>query len=365
MTFSFVAVFTAGLLTFLSPCLLPVAPILVAGLVAVDDSRWARLRATTWFVVGFATVFVLLGLAVPTVVSTLKPIRPMLVTLAAAALVLFGLKMMRVLGASGPLAWMERSFRMPDLRELRPRGLQGLMLGALFGLTWTPCAGPILGGVLTYVATQQGEVIPGALLLLVYAAGMAVPLLLIAVASEYVTPLLRPLRGQARTLEFVSGLALVMVGVLLLGQIHLRAGSSGEVRAIGRHPGGATFTSGERRRVLFFHSAHCASCRAMEAYLPKLQRDCRSEGLELARINVDRAENAPAIDRFAVRAVPTVSLLGQGGEEIVRLVGYQTEAALREAVQRGTRIACAGAASPSAPDRGAVEASTCAVGKPC
>lgn len=339
----------------------------MAGLVAVDDSsRWARFRATAWFVVGFAAVFVLLGLAVPAVLNAIRSLRPVLLTLAAAMFVLFGLKMMGILGASRGLAWMERSFRLPRLPERGSRGLRGLMLGAFFGLTWTPCAGPILGGVLTYVASGESEVIPGAFLLLAYAAGMAVPLLLVAASSEYVTPLLRLLRVEARTFEFVSGLALVVLGAALLGQVHLRAGSSMKVHATDQHQGAAAFAGGERTRVLFFHSAHCPACHAMEAYIRKLKMDCDTDRLVLVKIDVDRAENAPAVDRFAVRAVPTVSLVDQTGDEIARLVGYRTEAALRDAVQHGTRVAYAGSGSPPASDRGGTaEAPACAVGRSC
>jgi len=216
---SFAAVFTAGLLTVLSPCVLPLAPILVAGLVGADRaSRWARLRATSWFVLGFSVVFVLLGLGVPVIVDAVGPLRPVLLALSAAILVLYGLRMMRVLHAGPRLAWMDRSLAVTPSRTRWPGGLQGLVLGAIFGLTWTPCAGPILGGVLTYVAAGEGAAVPGALMLLAYAAGIAVPLLLVAAASEHVTPLLRALGAHARKLESASGVGLVGLGVLVLGQ---------------------------------------------------------------------------------------------------------------------------------------------------
>lgn len=368
MTVSFAAVFAAGLLTALSPCVLPVAPILVAGLVGTDHAtRWARLRATAWFSLGFAVVFVLLGLGVPMIATAVGPLRPVLLVLAAAALVLYGLKMMRVLRVSRRFSWMDRSVGMTSAQTQRTGGLQGLMLGAIFGLTWTPCAGPILGGVLTYVAAREAAG-PGALMLLIYAVGVATPLLMVAAASEYATPLLRALRTHVRKIEFASGLSLVTVGALILGQTALRAGgpqSTGTaIPGIEQSGASVPLASGGVRQLVFFHSEHCPACRAMEAYLPALERDCGGDRWALVKIDVDRAENATAMERFSVRAVPTVSLLDARGEEVVHLVGYQSEARLRQAVEHGIEVACASVDSAPPWVPGAREP-TCTIGKAC
>jgi cytochrome c-type biogenesis protein len=182
---SFLAVFAAGVFTVLSPCVLPVAPILVSGLVTADHvSRWSRLRATLLFALGFAVVFVLLGLGVSALTNVAQPLRPVFLTVAAMTLALYGLKMTNVLNARRRLAWMDRSL---GVLTVRPSGnLPAVAFGVMFGLTWTPCAGPVLGGVLTYVARREQGTGVGALMLLTYAAGVATPLLLIAVASEYV-----------------------------------------------------------------------------------------------------------------------------------------------------------------------------------
>ena len=101
----------------------------------------------------------------------------------------------------------------------------------------------------------------------------------------------------------------------------------------------------------------------MDAYLPALETACRSDRWALVKIDVDRAENAPAVERFGVRAVPTLSLLDERGAEVLHLVGYQGEVELREALERRGRIQCASLDVPG-PSDGFAEP-VCAVYEMC
>jgi thioredoxin-like negative regulator of GroEL len=97
--------------------------------------------------------------------------------------------------------------------------------------------------------------------------------------------------------------------------------------------------------------------------LPALERACGSDRWTLTRVDVDRSENAEEVERFHVRAVPTTSLVDEHGHETLRLVGYQTEARLRDALEREVQIACAEPRSPSAAP--VEQAPTCEVGGTC
>ena len=359
MTVSILSAYAAGLFTAFSPCILPLTPILVGGLAVGDDvSRWSRLRATLWFVLGFAAVFVLLGLGVLALANVVRPLRPLLLSAAAAILLLYGLKMMHVVGGRH-LAWMDRTL---GARPPRPgRGHRhALALGVIFGLTWTPCAGPILGGVLTYVATQHGVAALGSLMLLAYAAGVATPLMLVAAVSEYVTVPLRRLGRHLRGIELASGAGVVALSVVVLLQALPDAATPPLTTpaTLDGHEAGV-------KQLLFFHSEHCPVCRAMEATLPAIVAACRSDRWTLERVDVDRAESAVAVDRLDVRAVPTVSLLDERGDEIAHLVGYQTPSRLRETLEHGVPIACARLDAPADADPNAGEGHVCDVGKAC
>src|SRR5262249_20915821 len=127
--------------------------------------------------------------------------------------------MMGLLDTGGRFAWMERSAGARAPSQSRIGSPRPLILGVLFALTWTPCAGPVLGGVLTYVASQDSRPVSGALMLLVYAAGVATPFVLVAAASDYVTPVLRRLGAHLETVERAMGAVLVALGVFVVLRI--------------------------------------------------------------------------------------------------------------------------------------------------
>ncbi len=367
VTSSYLGIFAAGVATVFSPCVLPLAPILVSGLVAGDrTSRWARLHATLWFGLGFAVVFTLLGLGVSLLVNVVRPLRSVLLAAAATMLALYGIKMMGLLDTGGRFAWMERSAgpRVPtQSRTGRPRPL---ILGVIFAFTWTPCAGPVLGGVLTYVAAENSRAVTGAFMLLAYAAGVAAPLVLVAAASEYVTPVLRGLRAHLGNIERTMGAVLVALGVfVVLGMPAVPDFLRGDPAAFESGRDGDLNARPGIHQLLFFHSQHCPMCRAMEAAFPALERDCKSEQWTLTPIDVDHAENAPLIQRFNVQAVPTTNLVDADGHEVFHLVGYRSPEELRRTLEREVQVACAMADElPPAAD-GAVEGRACDIGKTC
>ena len=294
------------------------------------------------------------------VTQVVHPLRPLLLALAAVTIGLYGLRMMGLLGARGRFAWMQRTVDPVGRRPSRSDRPRAMLLGAIFGLTWTPCAGPILGGVLTYVAAREEHVVLGVPMLLAYAAGVATPLLLVAAASEYATPFFRRLGPHLATIERASGAALLGLAAVVLVQI----------------PSGTTMTSPDPAdgisdatpsgvaRLLFFHSEHCPTCRAMNAYLPALERACGPDRWMLTKVDVDRPENASTVEGANVRAVPTVSLRDPHGREVLHLVGYQSQERLREALEHEAGASCANV-DPEAPSEPTVDGATCEVGKAC
>lgn len=347
MNFSLLGVFGAGLLTFLSPCVLPLVPILTASLVVTgDSSRWARLKGALWFSVGFAIVFVSLGLGLSALAPFLGHAKPYLLGFGGLIFALFGLKMMGYFKSTT----LNRSFHIPDIRSRFPKGMQGLVFGMLFGLSWTPCVGPVLGGVLTYVASQERSTGEGAALLLSFATGISLPILLFAVAADRLTPVLNRLKKHLPRIEYAAGLGLFVFGIYIAQQARFLPAENANLGPSSNLA--VTLTSGDRialqeagnksARMLFFYSEHCPICRAMEPFLPSVEKSCAGDDFQLLRVNVDLPENQAAAARFSVRATPTIALLSPSGKELVHLVGFQTEGRLIEAAKTVTSVACNG-----------------------
>ncbi|HEX2952707.1 MAG TPA: cytochrome c biogenesis protein CcdA [Bacillota bacterium] len=225
--------FLAGLLSFLSPCILPLAPGylgIMAGSTVSDIkngtvSRKRIILAALYFVLGFSLIFVLLGLTSSFLGQLLMSHRQRLVQIGGVIVILFGLHQTGLLPIQ--FLYKEKKFRIN-----RPEGYIGsFLLGIAFAIGWTPCIGPILGSILT-LAGSQGDLSQGVLLLSMYSMGLAFPFILLALAFERITLYLSRFKPMMKYLEWASGLLLIVMGILLLTN-NLALISSWFVRLLG------------------------------------------------------------------------------------------------------------------------------------
>lgn len=206
--------FFAGLLSFLSPCVLPLVPSYVSFItgLSLDDvgnRRWTAFTHALLFVAGFTLIFVALGATATAVGRTLNYHQVWLERIGGGLIILFGLYLLGVF-RFGPLA-RERRFQLQD----KPVGYLGsVLVGIAFGAGWTPCIGPILGSVLLY-SSATATVGEGIVLLLVYSLGLAVPFVLAALAVEKFIAWFQQYRRYIPLVEKLAGALLVLVGVLL------------------------------------------------------------------------------------------------------------------------------------------------------
>lgn len=207
--------FSAGLLSFLSPCVLPLIPSYLTFItgVGLDDLGTVRRSAIVHallFVLGFTLIFVALGASATVLGRLLGAYRIWITRVGGALVVLFGLYL---LGAVRVAAFdRDRRLHLAN----KPAGYLGTTLvGVAFGAGWTPCLGPILGAILTYTAATA-DLARGLPLLLAYSIGLALPFLLAAVAVERFLETMTRLRPYLTRVSQVSGVVLIVVGVMMM-----------------------------------------------------------------------------------------------------------------------------------------------------
>jgi cytochrome c-type biogenesis protein len=210
----------AGLVSFLSPCVLPLVPpylVFLAGSslerLADDDpttgSTWQTVLAACLFVCGFSTVFVALGASASFAGAALRAYSYELGIVAGIAIMIMGLHFLGVT----PIRWLMHEKR---LDVVKPVGLWGAyVMGLAFAFGWTPCIGPILATILA-VAASEATVARGAGLLAVYSAGLGIPFLLAAFAVESFAEFLVRFRRYLSHMERGMGVLLVLTGVAFL-----------------------------------------------------------------------------------------------------------------------------------------------------
>lgn len=207
--------FSAGLLSFLSPCVLPLVPsyvTFVTGLSLEDvrQSRRAALVHALLFVLGFTLIFLAFGATATLLGRLLLAYRIWITRVGGALVLVFGLYLLGAIRI-GALA-RERRVHLSD----KPIGYLGTVLvGLAFGAGWSPCLGPILASILTYTATQA-ELTRGLLLLGAYSLGLAVPFVIAAVALERFLASMVHFRRHLHLVSVVAGGLLVLIGILML-----------------------------------------------------------------------------------------------------------------------------------------------------
>src|SRR3954469_11702030 len=219
------AAFAAGFLSFVSPCVLPLIPGYISfvsgvsleemrGESAAQASRSQVFITSLAFVLGFSIVFVALGATATALGKFLLTQLPLLSKIAGGILIVFGLHTMGVFR----LAFLETEKRMQSQRK--PAGpLGAVLVGVAFAFGWTPCIGPILGGILA-IAGSKNSVTEGITLLAVYSLGLGIPFLITSLAINQFFGAAKKIRKHYHAIELVSGALLVAIGVLIVtGQL--------------------------------------------------------------------------------------------------------------------------------------------------
>jgi cytochrome c-type biogenesis protein len=206
----------AGLVSFLSPCVLPLVPGYLSAVSGVAPGQASGVAAarrvlgpSLLFVASFSAIFILLGLSATAIGSTLKHHRELLEKISAVLIVAMGAFFV----AAPFVTRLNREFHVGGLMARAGRG-GPVIAGAAFAIAWTPCIGPTLGAILT-AAALSGSAAHGALLLAFYSAGLAIPFLLTALAFGSMTSAFAVVKRHYGAVIGVGGVVLIAMGVLI------------------------------------------------------------------------------------------------------------------------------------------------------
>lgn len=215
---SYAICFWAGLLSFFSPCVLPLVPAYIANLAgstAIETetrkSIWPTLFHSLAFVIGFSIVFITIGASVGWLSTFITLHQGLLQNIAGILIIIFGIIML----ASYKIPWLNYEKRFHVNTARKPGYIRSLLIGSTFALGWTPCLGPVLIALMTYASTTQ-DILKSVTLFGSYSLGLGVPFILMGVMWGALTPLWKYINRYLGIVSLLSGLLLIIIGILML-----------------------------------------------------------------------------------------------------------------------------------------------------
>ncbi|MCX8029489.1 MAG: cytochrome c biogenesis protein CcdA [Brevinematales bacterium] len=214
--------FVAGILSFLSPCILPlVLPYIsfISGISVLNmkdknittRDRVLIILSTAYFVLGFTIVFLLFGIVAGQIGGILISIKDIMSRIAGIIILAFGLHLIGIIRIS----FLDYERRITSFTPEKSNFFTSFVMGLLFAFGWTPCIGPILGGI-TSIAFYSGNLIYGGVLLFVYSLGLSIPFLLVSIFINSAVSLISKLKKVVKVVEVTSGIILILIGLALV-----------------------------------------------------------------------------------------------------------------------------------------------------
>lgn len=215
--FSYVLTFIEGILTFISPCILPMLPVYFIylngvsgeGPLPLGEQKPKTVTNALGFVLGFTLVFVLMGATVTAFGHFLVSHKDLLRKVSGIVMILFGLNFMGLL----KLKFLNREKRW-ELKFKRLNFFSSILFGVIFGFGWTPCLGAFLGSALALASTSK-TILQGITLLLAYSLGLGLPFIISAIIFQKLTGVFNRIKQYSRVINVVSGALLILAGVLI------------------------------------------------------------------------------------------------------------------------------------------------------
>lgn len=206
----YVISFLEGIITFVSPCILPMLPVYISYFAGGESGNKQTLKNATGFVIGFTIVFVVLGAFAGVIGSLLQRYETMVNLVTGAVVVVLGLNFIGVLN----IGFLNGS-RKANVEFQRIGFGTSVLFGVVFSVGWTPCVGAFLGSALM-MASQKGTVTAGILMLVLYSAGLGIPFIISALLLDRLKETFQIIKKNYRMINLVSGIFLVIVGIMMM-----------------------------------------------------------------------------------------------------------------------------------------------------
>lgn len=363
MSFELLPIFAAGLLTFLTPCVLPLVPIYLAALTGgniqgLDSKQKGKLLLrASFFSLGFILVFTAMGFGASHIGQFLSDHKTTLQIIGALLVLVFALKFLGIL----KIPFLDKSIRGDDSTFSKNVSvISAFFMGIIFAAGWSPCVGPILGSILTYTASSTANPLVGAGYLAVYGLGFAIPLLLVAAFAQLGLKFISAISQYLPKIEKGIGIFLLFISGMLLIEgvqattIFAQSAPTAEITQA------VDASKKPIPMMIEFSSKDCSVCKKMQPTVRSITEQCDKNGVSIEKIDVSTPKNRHFIQKYNLVGVPTYVFLDEKGAETSRLVGEQSKDTLKQTLSILRGKPCPGVAYlPNGIDQESTQTQNC------
>ncbi len=329
------SIYLAGLLSFFSPCVLPIVPVYFYAMMdeGIYDRKKLFLRGSL-FCIGFIVIFILMGLGAGGLSSLIREHRSLIDLIAGIIILILALDFIGVINI--PFLQKNYSPKYLKLKTSIPL-FNAFLLGLLFAVTWSPCIGAVLGGILTYVSAVSGTAIKGAYYLFIYGIGMATPLLLASVFFERLKGFSSRNQLFVSSIKKILGIVLIIFSITLFIQV-LKLADIENKKEI-EHA--STILMPNKLPVfLTLTERGCESCERAQIIIDELKRSCGDKIIEFRELDIKNPNYAYVAIELSIPGTPSFIVLGKEGEELIRIHGERTIQEFNDVIKKATGKSC-------------------------
>lgn len=339
MYFSIFTVFLGGILTVFTPCILPVLPVylgIFTNSIAVSKiNRFNVLFHTLLFGLGFSLIFVVMGLGAASVSNLIVSNKSIIALGGSMLIILMGMIYTGILR----LSFLMREYRIGEGLTKSQTKFTSFLAGVIFAAGWSPCAGPILGSVLTFVALKSTSPLIGTLLMSVYSLGVLTPFVILSLLADQLLPALKKAYRLLPVIQKIGGVLLILGGFIIIYNEfpYLNLGFDEKtITSIEKN----LYPQEKKPSMIFIFSRDCPECKKLKSLLPDIHNDCKDMNIVIKEYYI---ENEPYLrEKFNISTFPTIILFDKSGREVKRVFGSQNIDSLRIAAASILNAKCAG-----------------------
>lgn len=339
----YIVTFIEGMASFISPCVLPMLPIYISYFTGQEyKTKNKALINSIGFVLGFSIVFILLGVLASSFGSITLKYQDIIKIIFGIVIILFGLNMMETI----KIPFLNKTIK-PNIKKKEFNFFSSILFGMLFSVGWTPCVGAFLGSALM-MASTEGKVIKGSILLLCYSIGLGIPFIISSILIEKLKKVFSWIKENYKLINTISGIFLIIIGIVMIGQVILNKieikNDTNELRenilneeVLDKEQEGGNIMNitsqnfeqevlkSDMPVLVDFWASWCGPCKMMSPVVEEIAKEMEGKA-KVCKINVDDEQDLAI--RYGIMSIPTF-LVFKDGKVVNSTLGVQDKEVLK------------------------------------